>query len=96
MRGGYPSSLLLGSMPKLLYYQFDAMLLQSLPSVILGSHRDLVTSVLRKPLGLVSPGRRFAIHSGRHTFLHFHLVKQLVSFYGLGHWHDIIRHESTP
>ena len=56
----------------------------------------LFTSVLRKPLVLVSPVRNFDNDHGQHTFLHFQFVKKIVTFYSLRHGHDFVRHESGP
>lgn len=49
-----------------------------------------VTSLLRRPLGLVSTVRELDSNYGRLTFLDFHLVEKIVTFYSLGHGHDLV------
>ena len=71
------------------------MLLQVLPSFILCNDRDALTSGLRKSLGVVSLVRKLDIFRGRPTFLYFHLVEEVVTFYSRGHGHDFVRHESA-
>ena len=74
------------------------MLLQVLPSFIPCNDRDdrnALTSGLRKPLGVVSLVRKLDILHGRRTFLYFHLVKEIITFYSRGHGHDFVRHESA-
>ena len=70
------------------------MILHVLPSVTSCNDRDAFTFVLRKPLGLVSPVKNLDIRHGRQTFLRFHLVEKIVTFYSLGHGHNLVRHES--
>ena len=76
-------------MLNLLQTQDDA--LQVFPSLI----EITLTSGLRIPLGLVSPVGELNIDSERHTFLHFHIVKEMVTFCSRGHGHDVVRHESA-
>ena len=74
------------------------MLLQVLPSFIPCNDRDdrdALTSGLRKPLHVVSLVRKLDILHGRRTFLYFHLVEEIVTFYSRGHRHDFVRHESA-
>ena len=58
------------------------------------SDRAPLTSVLRRPLSLVSLVTDCNVVRGRYTFLYFHLVKEIVTFHSLGHGHDIVGHES--
>ena len=71
------------------------MLLPVLPSFIPCNDRGALTSGLRKPLGLVSLVRKLDTHYGQHTFLYFHLVKEVITFYSRGHGHDFVRHKSA-
>lgn len=71
------------------------MLLQVLQSFIPCNDRDALTSGLRKPLGIVSLVRKLDIYHGRRTFLYFHLVEEIVTFYSRGHGHYFVRHESA-
>ena len=71
------------------------MLLQVLPFFIPCNDRDALTSGLRKPLRVVSLVKKLDYFLERHTFLYFHLVKEIVTFYSRGHGHDFVRHESA-
>ena len=44
---------------------------------------------------VVSLVRKLDINHGRRTFLYFHLVKEIVTFYSRGHGHDFVGHESA-
>ena len=68
---------------------------KSPPSFIPCNDRDALTSGLRKPLGVVSLVRKLDPFNERRTFLYFHFIEEIVTFYSRGHWHDFVRHESA-
>ena len=71
------------------------MLLRVFPLFIPCNNRDALTSGLRKPLRVVSLVEKLDVFIRRRTFLYFHLVKEIVTFYSRGHGHDFVRHESA-